>query len=276
MIAPSLIPVSQEPNRYGDAPFVQGSLPTANPDALAQLRRAPGAHDLSSRDGADVATQGPGGRATWHSASSVTWSSVARVWALESDGAPGRFRAGRAGRANVASRNAGRNVTRAGIAGVAAVAFAAGLAAGWAARGAGPALLGRLPIPGVAPAGAGPERRCATGDGGLMVCVHRVRRGRDGSGRDCLAADLSFVNLRRQSVTNICDAFLDDRGRRIEATVPMVAGLAPTDETEGTASLCGQPRPVLDAIRQVECHGLSGGSVSVPLPEPDRTGGRRR
>lgn len=158
---------------------------------------------------------------------------------------------------------------------VAAVAFGAGLAAGWMARGAGP-LLSRLPIPGAARAGAAFERRCATGEGGLMVCVHKVRRGRDASGRECLAADLSFVNLRRKPVTNICDAFLEESGRRIEATVPMVAGLAPTDETEGSASLCGQPRSVLDAIRQIECHGLSGARVSVPLPEPDRSGRERR
>lgn len=154
---------------------------------------------------------------------------------------------------------------------VAAVAFGAGLAAGWVARGAGP-LLRHLPIPGAATVGAAAERRCATGEGGLMVCVHRVRRGRDGSGRDCLAADLSFVNVRRQPVTNICDAFLDERGRRFEATVPMVAGLAPTDETEGSASLCGHPRADLDAIRQIECHGLSGAKVTVALPEPERSG----
>jgi hypothetical protein len=158
---------------------------------------------------------------------------------------------------------------------VAAVAFGAGLVAGWVARGSAPALLSRLPIPGAAPAGAEPERRCATGEGGLMVCVHRVRRGRDASGRECLAADLSFVNLRRQPVTNICDAFLDDRGRRLEATVPMVAGLAPTDETEGSASLCGQPRSILDSVRHLECHGLSGARVSVPLPEPAGRGGKR-
>lgn len=163
-------------------------------------------------------------------------------------------------------------MTRVGTMAVAALAFGAGLAAGWAARGSAPALLGRLSIPGSAPAGAEPERRCATGEGGLMVCVHRVRRGRDGSGRDCLAVDLTFVNLRRQAVTNICDAFLDERGRRFEATVPMVAGLAPTDETEGSASLCGHPRVDLDAIRRIECHGLSGAKVTVALPEPERSG----
>ncbi len=161
-------------------------------------------------------------------------------------------------------------MTRAGTVAVAAVAFGAGLAAGWAARGAAP-LLRRLPIPGGAPEGAAAERRCATGEGGLMVCVHRVRRGRDAAGKDCLAADLSFVNVRKQAVTNICDTFLDEGGRRLEATVPMVAGLAPTDETEGTASLCGHPRSVLDSVRQIECHGLSGARVLVSLPEPERS-----
>ncbi len=163
-------------------------------------------------------------------------------------------------------------MTRVRTVAVAAVAFGAGVAAGWVARGAGP-LWSRLPVPGAARVGAAEERRCATAEGGLMVCVHRVRRGRDGSGRDCLAADLSFVNVRRQPVTNICDAFLDERGRRIEATVPMVAGLAPTDETEGSASLCGHSPAVLDGVRQIECHGLGGASVAVSLPEPLR--GRR-
>ncbi len=154
---------------------------------------------------------------------------------------------------------------------MAAVALGAGFAAGWVARGAGP-LLGRLGAPGAARVGGAEEKRCSTAEGGLMICVRRVRRGRDGSGRDCLAADLSFVNVQRKPVTNICDAFLDERGRRLEATVPMVAGLAPTDETEGSASLCGHPPAVLDAVRQIVCHGLSGASVTVSLPGPARAG----